>query len=54
MTLNRNYENINKHINKYIINIYDRYTDLKQSNKQEYDNNDLWKIFEYYINFIYK
>ena len=34
--------------NKYKINIYERYTDLKKSNKQEFDNNDLWKIFEYY------
>jgi superfamily II DNA or RNA helicase len=34
--------------NKYKINIYERYTDLKKSSKQEFDNNDLWKIFEYY------
>jgi len=34
--------------NKYIINIFERYTDLKKSNKLEFDNNDLWKIFEYY------
>jgi superfamily II DNA or RNA helicase len=34
--------------NKYKINIYERYTDLKKLNKQEFDNNDLWKIFEYY------
>ena len=34
--------------NKYIINIFERYTDLKNSNKKEFDNNDLWKIFEYY------
>jgi superfamily II DNA or RNA helicase len=34
--------------NKYIINIYERYLDLKNSNKPELDNNDLWKIFEYY------
>ena len=34
--------------NKYIIYIFERYTDLKKSNKQEFDNNDLWKIFEYY------
>jgi len=34
--------------NKYIINIFERYSDLKKSNKQEFDNNDLWKIFEYY------
>ena len=34
--------------NKYIINIYERYVDLKNSNKPELDNNDLWKIFEYY------
>jgi superfamily II DNA or RNA helicase len=37
-----------EHNNKYLINIYERYTDLKKSNKQEFDNNDLWKIFEYY------
>jgi hypothetical protein len=36
------------HNNKYLINIYERYTDLKKSNKKEFDNNDLWKIFEYY------
>ena len=34
--------------NKYTINIYERYSDLKNSNKLELDNNDLWKIFEYY------
>lgn len=34
--------------NKYIINIFERYTDLKKSKKEEFDNNDLWKIFEYY------
>ena len=34
--------------NKYLINIYERYNDLKKSNKIEFDNNDLWKIFEYY------
>ena len=33
---------------KYTINIYERYLDLKNSNKLELDNNDLWKIFEYY------
>jgi hypothetical protein len=33
---------------KYNINIYERYLDLKNSNKLELDNNDLWKIFEYY------
>ena len=37
-----------KHNNKYLINIYERYSDLKKSNKIEFDNNDLWKIFEYY------
>lgn len=36
-------------INLYKIYIYDRYQVLKQSNKQEYDNYDLAKIFEYYI-----
>jgi DNA repair protein RadD len=34
--------------NKYIINIFERYTDLKKSKKNDFDNNDLWKIFEYY------
>jgi hypothetical protein len=34
--------------NKYIINIFERYTDLKKSKKDDFDNNDLWKIFEYY------
>ena len=33
--------------NNYKINIFERYTDLKRSNK-DIDNNDLWKIFEYY------
>lgn len=33
---------------KYTINIYERYKDLIKSNKKEFDNNDLWKIFEYY------
>jgi hypothetical protein len=43
-----NYNTSMTHYNKYIINIFERYTDLKNSNKQEFDNNDLWKIFEYY------
>jgi superfamily II DNA or RNA helicase len=34
--------------NNYSINIFERYNDLKRSNKPNYDNNDLWKIFEYY------
>jgi DNA repair protein RadD len=34
--------------NIYKINIFERYTDLKKSNKKEFDNNNLWKIFEYY------
>jgi len=34
--------------NKYVINIFERYTDLKKSKKEDFDNNDLWKIFEYY------
>ncbi|NBR13408.1 MAG: DEAD/DEAH box helicase, partial [Crocinitomicaceae bacterium] len=38
-----------KHCNNYAINIYERYGDLKNSNKTEFDNNDLWKIFEYFI-----
>ena len=37
-----------EYYNKYIINIFERYTDLKQSKKEDFDNNDLWKIFEYY------
>ena len=37
-----------EHYNKYIINIFERYTDLKKSKKESFDNNDLWKIFEYY------
>ena len=37
-----------EHNNKYLINIFERYNDLKKSNKKEFDNNDLWKIFEYY------
>ena len=36
------------YINKYQIDIFERYTDLKKSNKEEFDNNDLCKIFEYY------
>ena len=43
-----NNKTVMEHYNKYIINIFERYTDLKNSNKQEFDNNDLWKIFEYY------
>lgn len=36
-------------INKlYKIYIYEIYKDLIKSNKKEYDNNDLWKIFEYF------
>ncbi len=37
-----------EYYNKYIINIFKIYTDLKNSNKQKFVNNDLWKIFEYY------
>ena len=37
------------HTNNYLLNIYERFSDLKKSNKVEYDNNDLWKIFEYYV-----
>ena len=36
------------HNTRYIINIYERYSNLIKSNKIEFDNNDLWKIFEYY------
>ncbi len=32
----------------YNIYIYERYKSLKDSDKTEYDNNDLWKIFEYF------
>ena len=35
-------------INNYNINIYERYKDLKKSNKPGLDNFDLCKIFEYY------
>ena len=35
-------------IDKYIKNIFERYTDLKNSNKQEFDNKELSTIFEYY------
>jgi superfamily II DNA or RNA helicase len=34
--------------NLYKIYIYERYKDLKNSNKKIYDNNNLSKIFEYY------
>ena len=34
--------------NNYNINIYERYKDLKKSNKPKLDNFDLCKIFEYY------
>ena len=34
--------------NKYIINIFEKYKDLKNSHKLEFTNNDLSKIFEYY------
>jgi len=39
-----------EHYKLYIINIFERYTDLIKSKKKEkdFDNNDLWKIFEYY------
>lgn len=32
----------------YDIYIYERYKDLKKSEKIEYDNNDLSKIFEWF------
>lgn len=32
----------------YFIQIYERYKDLKKSQKTEFDNNDLCKIFEFY------
>ena len=35
-------------IQLYNIYIYERYKDLKNSGKNEFDNNDLWKIFEWY------
>ena len=34
--------------NLYNIYIYERYKSLKDSDKTEFDNNDLWKIFEYF------
>ena len=36
--------------NLYKINIFERYLDLKNSNKtrEQLDNNDLWKMFEYF------
>ena len=34
--------------NLYILNIFDRYTDLKKSNKLQFTKNDISKIFEYY------
>ena len=34
--------------NIYKNNIYQRYKDLKNSNKIDFDNNNLWKIFEEY------
>lgn len=43
-----NNKTVMEHYNKYIINIFERYTDLKKSKKDYFDNNDLWKIFEYY------
>ena len=43
-----NNKTVMEHYNKYIINIFERYTDLKKSKKDNFDNNDLWKIFEYY------
>lgn len=33
----------------YPIYIYERFRDLKNSTKTDFDNNDLWKIFEYYV-----
>ena len=44
-------QNVNEknEMNSYKINIYEKYSDLKNSGKniQEFDNNDLWKIFEW-------
>ncbi len=37
-----------QHNNIYYVNIFERYSDLKRSNKQVFNNNDLWKIFEFY------
>ena len=34
--------------NNYLIKIFERYCDLKKSNKKELDNYDLSKIFEYF------
>jgi hypothetical protein len=35
---------------KYLFDIYEKYTDLKKSQKnvKNFDNNDLWKIFEWF------
>jgi len=41
-------QEFDRHINNYLINIFERYTNLKKSNKQDLDNYDLCKIFEYY------
>ena len=35
-------------IDKYKIDIYERFNTLIKTNKEEYDNYDLCKIFEYY------
>lgn len=43
-----NNKTVIEHYNKYIINIFERYGDLKKSKKESFDNNDLCKIFEYY------
>jgi hypothetical protein len=39
---------MDKLINIYKINIYERYKDLLNSGKTEFNNTELWKIFEWY------
>jgi len=39
---------INKLRQLYNIHIYEIYKNLKKSGKTTFDNNDLWKIFEYF------
>jgi len=35
-------------VNLYKIYIYEKYKELLKLDKDEFDNNDLWKIFEWY------
>ena len=45
---NYKYKYMNTSNNNYLIKIFERYGDLKKSNKKDLDNYDLSKIFEYY------